>query len=70
VLHVFLKAVRFNGTIMLRAMAWAEPTDAVYYHDLHLEYVHAPQRPNMPLVCSAAARWEHRTIAMRAVLLR
>ena len=38
-LHVFLKAVRLNGTILLRAMAWAESTDAVYYHDKHRECV-------------------------------
>ena len=43
-LHVFLKAVRLNGTILLRATAWAESTDAVYYHDHHLECVPVPQR--------------------------
>ena len=36
-LHVFLKAARLNGTILLRGMGWAESTDAVYYHDYHRE---------------------------------
>jgi len=42
-LHVFLKAARLNGTILLRGMGWAESTDAVYYHDYHRECAHTPE---------------------------
>ena len=44
---MFLKAARLNGTILLRGMAWAESTDAVYYHDYHRECGSIHQRsPN------------------------
>ena len=53
-LHVFLKAARLNGTILLRGMAWAESTDAVYYHDYHAECV--PRHQRSVSACGDASR--------------
>ena len=41
-LHLFVKAVRLNGTVLVRGTGWAESADRVQYHALHLEFLRQP----------------------------
>ena len=42
VLHLFLKAVRLNGSVLVRGAGWAESADRVQYHALHMEFLRQP----------------------------
>ena len=42
VLHLFVKAVRLNGSVLVRGVGWAESADRVHYHALHLEFLRQP----------------------------
>ena len=42
VLHLFVKAVRLNGSVAVRGVGWAESADRVHYHALHLEFLRQP----------------------------
>ena len=42
VLHLFVKAVRLNGSVLVRGAGWAESADRVQYHALHLEFLRQP----------------------------
>ncbi len=41
-LHLFVKAVRLNGSVLVRGAGWAESADRVHYHALHLEFLRQP----------------------------
>ncbi len=42
VLHLFLKALRLNGSVLVRGAGWAESADRVHYHALHMEFLRQP----------------------------